>query len=550
MYKNFFGLRENPFNVNPDPRYLHLTPQTREARDQLIYGIQNRKGFILLTGEVGTGKTTLVNYLLDWLHQQKIPTAFIFNSHLSINHLFDFILTDFGIPIDFRLKSNMLLLLNQWLIERYRARESPVLIVDEAQGLSFELLEEIRLLLNLETASEKLLQIVLVGQPELEVKLRRPELRQLRQRITLRCNTAPLTLEECHGYIAGRLLIGGATGASVFATEAVEAVHFHSRGIPRVINLLCEHALINAYVEQLNPVPAEMLEEAARDFLMGEFRPVITRSSAGPNIDSKLKVMQSVFSKDQARAFTREETDSHEAVAAKWPAAPAVFTDEESVLTAEHIPVKTVPECDANGNSEQRLSMSLSLDDLSPELPVLAPGQDEQTLSPVSISSQSGSAAELIATMKRMLTAASPKSPPHMVAPRGRGGHSSALTSNRISSSRICALTLDTMNRIPVKSRHTRLRVLLPTLEWWRRVRESVFMRAIPRTAWSRVSAAVIRWIREPSDPARVLHCWKVEFKRDWIAMINAVAIPHMKRSSMRWLRQPISSKPLASAKN
>src|SRR5580700_9623142 len=125
MYKNFFGLRENPFNVNPDPRFLCLTPQIQETLDQLTYGIQNRRSFILLTGEVGTGKTTLVNYLLDWLHREKIPTAFIFNSHLSVNHLFDFILTDFGIPIDFRLKSNMLLLLNQWLIGRFRAGGTP-----------------------------------------------------------------------------------------------------------------------------------------------------------------------------------------------------------------------------------------------------------------------------------------------------------------------------------------------------------------------------------------------------------------------------------------
>ena len=125
MYKTFFGLRENPFNVNPDPRFLYLSSQTREAMDQLTNGIQTRKGFILLTGEVGTGKTTLINYLLDWLRHRKMPTAFIFNSHLSVNHLFDFILTDFGIPIDFQLKSNMLLLLNKWLIERFRAGQRP-----------------------------------------------------------------------------------------------------------------------------------------------------------------------------------------------------------------------------------------------------------------------------------------------------------------------------------------------------------------------------------------------------------------------------------------
>jgi len=143
----------------------------------------------LLTGEVGTGKTTLINYLLDWLRQRKMPTAFIFNSHLSANHLFDFILNDFGIPTDFKLKGNMFPQLNQWLIERSRTGCTPVLIVDEAQGLSLELLEEIRLLLNLETGFRELLQIVLVGQPELEDKLRRPQMRQLRQRISLRCST-------------------------------------------------------------------------------------------------------------------------------------------------------------------------------------------------------------------------------------------------------------------------------------------------------------------------------------------------------------------------
>jgi type II secretory pathway predicted ATPase ExeA len=534
MYKNFFGLRENPFNVNPDPRFLCLTPQIQETLDQLTYGIQNRRSFILLTGEVGTGKTTLVNYLLDWLHREKIPTAFIFNSHLSVNHLFDFILTDFGIPIDFRLKSNMLLLLNQWLIGRFRAGGTPVLIVDEAQGLSFELLEEVRLLLNLETASEKLLQIVLVGQPELEVKLRRPELRQLRQRITLRCNTAPLTLEESHGYIANRLRIGGATGDPVFSSEAVEAVHSYSRGIPRVMNLLCEHSLINAYVEQLKPVPARMVEEAARDFLMDEFSAITTRSSVSTNMDSKLTIMQPVFAKDLVRTFIREETSSRDARGAKWPAAPAAFADEESALTAENIPVKTAPECEVDAASVKNLNVSISSDDLSPALPVLESGQGERTFSLDSISSQSDSVAELIATMKRMLSAASPVPPPHLVPPRDGNKPTSAGKSNRISGN----------------SRRTPIRGLFPSLKWWRALRETVLLRATPPTAWSRVPAPVVRRIREPHYPARVLHRWNVEFKRDWISMINAAAFSQMKKSSLRWLRQPISSKPMASSKN
>jgi general secretion pathway protein A len=276
MYKRFFGLRENPFNVNPNPRYLFLTPQTQDALDKLTYGIQTRKGLFLLTGEVGTGKTTMVNHLLDRLHQQQTPTAFVFNCHMETRHLFDFILADFGVPSDSRTDSTILMRLNRWLLERHRANDNPVLIVDEAQGLSFEVLEEIRLLQNLETPSEKLLQVVLVGQPELEEKLNRHELRQLRQRITVRCRTAPLTLEECHGYIQSRLHIAGANGNPIFTLEAMNAVSLLSRGIPRLMNLLCEDSLMSAYVEDVRPVPGRIVEEAARRFQLGEARSLVS----------------------------------------------------------------------------------------------------------------------------------------------------------------------------------------------------------------------------------------------------------------------------------
>jgi general secretion pathway protein A len=274
MYQRFFGLRESPFNVNPDPRYLFLTRQIQEALAGLTYGIQNRKGFILLAGEVGTGKTTLLNRLLDWLHGQKVATAYIFNSRLEVNHLFDFMMAEFEIPCESREKSHVIMRLNQWLLERYRAGETAVLIVDEAQNLSPEVLEEIRLLTNLETSTEKLLQIVLTGQPELEEKLKLPQLRQLRQRITMRCHTAALTLEETFGYIAERLRIAGANGEPIFSKEAIETVHMYSRGIPRVVNLLCEHALVNAYVDSVRPVPAHLVEEVAREFQLDEIAPV------------------------------------------------------------------------------------------------------------------------------------------------------------------------------------------------------------------------------------------------------------------------------------
>jgi type II secretory pathway predicted ATPase ExeA len=273
MYKKFFGLRENPFNVNPDPRYLFLTEHTEEALASLTYGIQHRRGFILLTGEVGTGKTTLVNKLLGWLHRQGVSTAFLFNPRMNVSEFFDFMMADFGIPCDTRNKSQVLLRLNHWLLDKYRSRETAVLIIDEAQDLSLRMLEEIRLLTNLETSTEKLLQIVLSGQPELEEKLRQPELRQLRQRITLRSKTYPLTPQETQGYIARRLSIAGADGRAIFTPEAVEAIHGYSRGIPRVINLLCEHSLISAFADQTSPVPEEMVDTVAREFELDQIEP-------------------------------------------------------------------------------------------------------------------------------------------------------------------------------------------------------------------------------------------------------------------------------------
>jgi general secretion pathway protein A len=448
LYKNFFGLRENPFNVNPDPRFLYLTSRTQEALDQLTYGIQNRKGFILLTGEVGTGKTTLVNYLLDWLRHQKMSTAFIFNSHLSTDQLFDFILTEFGIPIDFRLRSNMLLGLNQWLIERFRAGDTAVLIVDEAQGLSFELLEEIRLLLNLETDAEKLLQIVLVGQPELEDKLKRPELRQLRQRITLRCYTAPLTLEESCGYIADRLRIGGATGDSIFAYEAIEAVHFYSRGIPRIMNLLCEHALINAYVEQFNPVPAGMVEEAARDSLLDEFPVLGTRSGFRDQMNSNLTVMQSIFAKELIRPFTTEEASLHEPLQATWASAPAAISVEEPTLAAAMSPVTTRPECSTNSSLVENGAK-----------------EDESELCLDSIVGSTESAAQLVAGMKRNPEADASISPLHLISSRGRGESLRVAEDNQASRSKDCVLTRDTMNQTSLDSRRSGNRDLFPSLE-------------------------------------------------------------------------------------
>jgi type II secretory pathway predicted ATPase ExeA len=285
MYKSFFGLKESPFNANPDPRFLYLTSQVEEALTGLMYGIQTRKGFITLTGEVGTGKTMLVNRLLDWLHQRRAKTAFLFNSRMNTNQLFDFILAEFGISCESKSKSQQLLSLNHWLLDHYRAGETVVLILDEAQNLTYPVLEEVRLLTNLETSTDKLLQIVLSGQPELEDKLRLPELRQLRQRIMLRCKTTPLTKEHTHDYISKRLRIAGAGDQPVFSVEAMDSVHLYSLGIPRVVNLLCEHSLVNAYVQQQRPIKPQTVEDVAREFQLGEVEPLAPPGSTAADLD-------------------------------------------------------------------------------------------------------------------------------------------------------------------------------------------------------------------------------------------------------------------------
>ena len=270
MYKEFFGLRANPFNVNPDPRYLFLTRHTEEALACLTYGIQSRKGFVLLTGEVGTGKTTLINKLLEWLRAQQVPTAFVFNSRMNVPQFLDYMMADFGIPCETRSKSQILMRLYNWLLERYRAGETAVLIVDEAQNLADEVLEEIRMLTNLETFTEKLLQIVLVGQTELEQKLKQPHLRQLRQRLTLRAKTHPLSAEETRAYIQQRLRIAGSNGQPIFDADALTAIHRYSNGIPRVVNLICEHCLVSAFVDQQRVVGPTIVDAVARDFDLGD----------------------------------------------------------------------------------------------------------------------------------------------------------------------------------------------------------------------------------------------------------------------------------------
>ncbi|MGH9741848.1 MAG: ExeA family protein [Candidatus Acidiferrum sp.] len=321
MYKAFYGLKDNPFNVNPDPRYLFMTKEIEEALSGLMYGIQTRKGIITLTGEVGTGKTTLINRLLDWLRERRTRTAFLFNSRMNSLQLFDFVLAEFDIACDSRSKSQQLMKLNQWLLDRYRAGETTILIVDEAQNLTLPVLEEIRMLTNLETSTEKLLQIVLSGQPELEEKLKLPELRQLRQRIMIRCKTGPLNKQHTFDYIHERLRIAGATstGQPIFSPKALETIHMFSLGIPRVINLLCEHSLINGYAEQKRPIEPESIAEVAHEFQLDEVEPVASAGSLRPGADV---YASEAFIQNIGQALLRFRLDPPESTPGrrrKWP---------------------------------------------------------------------------------------------------------------------------------------------------------------------------------------------------------------------------------------
>ena len=267
MYKQFFGLTKNPFEISPDPYFYHATPRHNEALANLHYGVGRRKGFIVITGEVGTGKTLLVRCLLAELRKNNIAFGYVFNPLLSTTEFFQYIMADLGLQYSGRSKTEMLLDLNRFLIQRHARGLITALVVDEAQALRPELLEEIRLLTNLETSQQKLLQIVLMGQPELEVVLDSPGLRQLKQRVSLRCQLLPLDEEQTRGYVLSRLERAGAKPEPpIFEPEALAKVFEYSRGIPRIINNLCENGMVNAFAREQRNVTAEMIAEVAADF--------------------------------------------------------------------------------------------------------------------------------------------------------------------------------------------------------------------------------------------------------------------------------------------
>jgi type II secretory pathway predicted ATPase ExeA len=269
MYKTYFHLTRNPFDLTPDPNCFVPTPRHNEALAALYYGVRRHKGFVVVTGEVGTGKTLLLRCLLRLLENSKdIAYAYLFNSRLSPADFLQYTLSDFGLPASGKNKCELLLDLSKFLVTRGAKHMTTVLIVDEAHDLSADTLEELRLLSNLETTEDKLLQIVLVGQPELDKKLDSNELRQLKQRIALRARLGALTVQQTQEYIEQRLRIAGADSGApqLFSPQAVAAVYAYSGGIPRIINTICENALIGAYARQTSTVTPGIVEDVAKEF--------------------------------------------------------------------------------------------------------------------------------------------------------------------------------------------------------------------------------------------------------------------------------------------
>ena len=260
MYCDYYGFIRRPFEMTPDPAFLFLGEAHREGLATLVYGVQSGKGFVLLTGEVGAGKTTLLHALLAQL-DASTASAFMFNPRVTPLDFFEMLFQEYGIEKKCSTKAEYLICLNEFLIERLANNETPLLIVDEAQNLSTEMLEEIRLLSNLETPTSKLIQIMLVGQPELNEMLARPDLRQLRQRIALRHHLRPFNPKEMSEYVIERLAKAGYTGKTIFKRGALKELYRASQGTPRIINNVCDASLLQAYAQGLKTIDGSVIRE-------------------------------------------------------------------------------------------------------------------------------------------------------------------------------------------------------------------------------------------------------------------------------------------------
>jgi len=270
MYEGFFGLRERPFDLTPNPRFIYLSGCHLEALSVVHYGIVGRKGMTLVVGEAGTGKTTVIRAALEAIAQPTARCVYLSNPTLTRVEFYEFLADSFGLTAEAAgSKARFLLEFERLLAQRSKVKDLTALVIDEAQSLSLELMEEVRLLANLETLTDKLLPVVMAGQPELADMLDRPELRQLKQRIALRADLAPLDVRQVAAYVAGRLRKAGGDPLTVFTKEAVVLIHQRSRGIPRTISVICDNAMLAAYAVGVKPIGPDIVEEVSRDFRLG-----------------------------------------------------------------------------------------------------------------------------------------------------------------------------------------------------------------------------------------------------------------------------------------
>ena len=286
MYAAYFGLKENPFSLSPEPRYLFLSEQHRDALNCMIYGIKEKKGFVLISGDIGTGKTTICRSLINLL-DDSVETALIFNTAISDLDLLETVIGEYGIAIisGSKTKKNYIDVLNDFLLRNFATGKTAVLVIDEAQNLSHGVLEQIRMLSNLETETEKLIQIILIGQPELSNTLMLPALRQLNERITVRYDLKPLSSLEVSEYIQHRLIVAQGPGSLKFTKGAFNLIYTFTEGIPRRINALCDRALLIAYTKNVSKIDRKIIKLAVHDIGINYFQKTM---SSGRKIWSRL----------------------------------------------------------------------------------------------------------------------------------------------------------------------------------------------------------------------------------------------------------------------
>ena len=314
MYESFFGLSERPFDLAPNPRFLLPTATHKEALANLEYGLTGRKGLTLMIGEAGSGKTTVIQAALARWRAAGHVVAHMNNPTLTRNEFIEFLTDSFGLAAPAAAsKTRFLWALTAFATERHARGQLTALLIDEAQSLSAELLEEVRLLVNIETATDKLFQVILAGQPELATRLNEPGLRQIKQRVALRCNLATLTVSEVAAYVAGRIHVAGGVAAKVFTREAVKAIHTYSNGVPRVISVICDNAMLAGFAANRRPVTSEMIEEVCRDFDLPAVAPapVVNAAqpiAAAPALDSEKPVEPIRKEREEPRKESETET--------------------------------------------------------------------------------------------------------------------------------------------------------------------------------------------------------------------------------------------------